>query len=66
MHIRDMNLILETHPVILAELETFLFTVQAINSQPWQLINVMNHCKRLHEKSCSSEMLNGGWIARKI
>ena len=35
MHIRDMSLILETHPVILAELETLLFTVQSINSQPW-------------------------------
>ena len=58
MHIRDMSLILETHPVILAELETLLFTLQAINSQPWRLIN---NCKRLHEKSCSNEMLNGSW-----
>ena len=32
MHLQGMNLILETHPVILAELETLLFTVQAINS----------------------------------
>ena len=47
MHIRvrDMSLILKTHPVILAELEILLFTVQAINSQPWRLINVMNNCK---------------------
>ena len=55
MHIQDMSLILETHPVILAELETLLFTEQAINSQPWRLINVMNNCKRLHEKSCSTK-----------
>ena len=61
MHLRGMSLILETHPFILAELETLLFTVQAINSQPWRLINVMNNCKRLNEKSCSSEMLNGSW-----
>ena len=61
MHLRGMSLILETHLVILAELETLLFTVQAINSQPWRLIDVMNNCKRLHEKSCSSEMLNGSW-----
>ena len=59
MHVQNMSLILETHPVILAG--NLLFTVQAINSQPWRLINVINSCKRLHEKSCSSEMLNGSW-----
>ena len=58
MHKRDMILILETHSVILLEL---LFTVQTINSHPWQLINVMNNCKRLHEKSCSIAMLDGIW-----
>ena len=59
MHIQDMSLILGTHPVILAELDTLLFAVQAINSQPRRSINVMKNCKKLHEKSCCSEMLNG-------